>query len=446
MKLHTRKRIFYVFVLLFLVTSVAVVLYAEGWRLNFSTGQAEKAGGIYVRSYPYDAQITLDGKPIQNQSAFLSRGTFISGLFPKTYTIQLKEAGYRAWTEQAQVTPSLVAEMKYAVLIPKTATDVATSQNVKAFFEVDGNLVTQDQSDTILWNGDVIGKGTIVSHSTNLKTAIIRSTRADQMAARYWFYDFQNSTSSNLTSLLNQLGIAVTPQLNIFIDPYNDTRILVQTNNKIIAIDSATKKATFIESASVGNVIGTPIAISPSVMAWERFDKAANTSQIVVYDKFSGNIIDDSLTVAGPVKQLSWIKNNSLGILEDNNSLYTYNISAEQLSKLADDVKHFYPTSDGNTIAALEYHSLEVFAFSTSDYYRFSLPAHSDVSDLIWYKDETHLFVTYPDHVSFLDLADTNLKNLTTISQGTMAAYDEQQNALYLVDPGQKLLRFDLPQ
>ncbi len=108
MKLQTRKRIFYVFLLLFFVIGAIVVLYAEGWRINFATLQAEKAGGIYVRSFPDDAQITLDGKPIQDQSAFLSPGTFISGLFPKTYTLQLMKAGYDGWTESAQGVPSLV--------------------------------------------------------------------------------------------------------------------------------------------------------------------------------------------------------------------------------------------------------------------------------------------------------------------------------------------------
>ena len=42
MKLQTRKRIFYVFILLFVVIGAVVVLYAEGWRINLSTLDAEK--------------------------------------------------------------------------------------------------------------------------------------------------------------------------------------------------------------------------------------------------------------------------------------------------------------------------------------------------------------------------------------------------------------------
>jgi hypothetical protein len=68
------------------------------------------------------------------------------------------------------------------------------------------------------------------------------------------------------------------------------------------------------------------------------------------------------------------------------------------------------------------------------------------VQGLIWYKDDAHLFVQYPDRVAFLDFADTNLKNLTTVSPGTEPQYDAQENSLYLIDQGQKLLRFDFPQ
>lgn len=451
MKLHTRKRIFYVFFLLFVAIGTAVVLYAEGWRLT-PTLQAEKAGGIYVRSFPNNAQITLNGKPVQNQSAFFSPGTFISGLFPKTYTVQLKATGYDAWSENAQVVPSLVTEMKYAVLVPDSATNVATSvPSVGNFFEVGGDVVAENTSGTILWGGNAIAHGRIVSHSANLKTAIIRSINNQTGAASYSLYDFTDATSTNLSALLEESGVVPTPTLNLFIDPYNDTGIIVQTKGGIISIDSGTHDVTPIETAPAGETIESPIAVSPSVMAWARLattpvavgDVATTTSQIMIYDKFSGDMIDDSLVVPGTVKQLAWIKNNELGVLESNNSLYIYNVSGEQLTKLADDVKQFYPTPDGTAIAALEYDSLEVFASSPSEYYRFTLPDAADVQGLTWYKDETHLFVQYPDHVSLLDFVDTSLKNFTTISEGTDASYDPQENSLYLIDQGQKLLRFD---
>ena len=238
MKIQTRKRIFYVFLLLFVVIGATVVFYAEGWRINFSTLDAEKAGGIYVRSFPNNAQIILNGKPIQNQSAFLSPGTFISGLFPTTYTLTLSASGYDAWTESPQVIPSLVTEMKYAVLVPKMATNVATTTpDVAGFFETNGGIVTANASATITWLGKTIGYGTVVSHSTDLRTAIIRTVSARTGATTYSLYDFTAATSTNLSALLQRAGIVSTPSTNVFVDPYDDTSVIAQTPSEIVAID-----------------------------------------------------------------------------------------------------------------------------------------------------------------------------------------------------------------
>jgi len=460
MKPQTRKRIFYVFILLFVVIGAAVVLYAEGWRINSSTLVAEKAGGIYIRSYPNNALITLNGKPVQNQSAFMSPGTFISGLFPKVYTLTLSAPGYDTWTEDPQIVPSLVTEMKYAVLVPKAATNVATTTPAVAdFFEADGEVVVTNASATISWLEKTIGYGTVVSHSTDLRTAIIRTVSSKTGIATYSVYDFSAATSTNFSALLKQSGIRPTPTTNVFVDPYDDTSMIVQTPTQIVAIDSGTYRATVVDTAPAGETIESPIAVSPSVIAWARYTAGAGgatgsssalnahgTSQIVVYDKFSGNTIDSSLTLNGSIKQLAWVRNNVLGILASDNTLYLYNVPNEQLSTLADDVKQFYPTNDDTALAALEYNSLEVFSFATQDYYRFALPDVADAQGLIWYKDDAHLFVQYPGRVAFLDLADINLKNLTTVSAGTDAAYDPQENALYLIDQGQKLLRFDFPE
>ncbi|HUC01900.1 MAG TPA: hypothetical protein VMA75_03270 [Candidatus Paceibacterota bacterium] len=453
MKLQTRRRIFYVFILLFVVIGAAVVLYAEGWRLDLSTLQAEKAGGVYVRSYPSSATITLGGKPIQNQSAFLSSGTFISGLLPKTYTLKLSAPGYDAWIEAVPVTPTLVTEMKYAVLVPASSTAITTSSPVSDYFQADGGVVTESGG-AITWLGKTIGHGTIISHSTDLKTAVIRSVNAKTGAASYSLYNFTNNTSTPLSAALAGAGIRLTATTNLFIDPYDDTAVFAQTAARIVRIDAGTLRATTVTTAPAGETIETPIAVSPSVMAWALFSAPSpstgttGSSRIVVYDKFSGNTVDSSLTVPGAVKQLAWVRNNALGVLENTNALYLYNVSAEHLSVLADDVKQFYPAADGNAVAALEYDSLEIFSFVSGQpsYYRFTLPETANVQGLAWYKDDAHLFVEYQNHVSFLDLADTALKNLTTISDGTDASYDAQENSLYIIDPAQELIRFDFPQ
>jgi hypothetical protein len=123
----TRRRIFYILVVLFIIVGTTVVFYADGWRLDLENWHVTKIGGIYVRSYPEGALIYLDGKPVQNQTGFLSPGTLISDLLPRTYSVALKSAGYDDWQENASVSPSQVVQFKYAVLVPQDGTPVPSS-------------------------------------------------------------------------------------------------------------------------------------------------------------------------------------------------------------------------------------------------------------------------------------------------------------------------------
>ncbi len=442
MTLRTRKVLFYGLVALFLVVGSGVTLYAQGWRIDLATFRTEKVGAIFIRSYPTDAQIFINGKPTQNKSVFLSPGTFISDLFPKNYTVTLEEKGYDAWSEAAPVAPSMVVQMKYAVLVPDAGTNVATSGIVQDFFEAGGNIITTDAaSSAILWRGKKIASGAIVSHSTNLKNFIYQTAAGSDM-----LYDLTEATTTNLAPILRSVGATPKTITSLTIDPYDETRIVVQTPQNISAIDLGNNNGIIdIADAPRGQTLQPPLAISPSLFAWTQLTVASDTSRIVIYDKFSGNVTDNSLVIPGTIKELKWIDDGSLGIIESDDSLYRYDVSAEQLTKLADDVRDFYPTTDGTELAVLEHRSIEVLSFNTTDSYRFNPPQIGDIQSLAWYKDGSHFFVYYPDHVSFLDLQDIGLRNLTTVSLGSTFFYDTQGNALYVVDQGQKLIRFDFP-
>jgi hypothetical protein len=439
---RTRKVLFYGLVALFLVIGSGVTLYAQGWRLDITTFKPSKVGAIYIRSYPGDTAITINGKATQNKSGFLSPGTFISDLFPKNYTVTLAKQGYDAWSEIAPVAPAMVVQMKYAVLVPNTGTNVATSETVQNFFEAGGNIITTEAANAaISWRGKKIATGVIISHSANLKNFIYQSATGNDV-----LYDLTEATTTNLSPILKKIGASAKNITSITIDPYDATRIVVQTPQAINAIDLNNNNAIIgIADAPRGQVLQPPLAISSSLFAWTQFNAAANTSQVVIYDKFSGNVTDNSLVVPGSIKELKWINGGALGIIEDNGALYRYDVSAEQLTKLADDVRDFYPTADGTELAALEHRSIEVLSFTTTDYYRFNPPQIGDIQSLAWYKDGTHIFVSYPDHVSFLDLEDIGLRNFTTVSLGSASFYDTTANALYVVDQGQKLIRFDFP-
>lgn len=439
---NRRNLLFYLLVVIFFTAGTAIVFYAQGWRFNTETLRISKVGGIFVRSFPDNALIFLDKKPVKNDSTFLGRGTLISDLFPKTYQLELEEPGYDAWHESASVSPSLVAEFKSAVLVPHNATTVAPGP-VQNFSFANGILIAQNASGTIASGGAPIGKGTLVDEDKNGSAAIIKNNAS----GRYFLYQFGNNTTTDLTAILVKSGARQNDISNIFFDPQNPGTIIAQEPSKIWTMNTTSAQATPIKKASVGETIGGSVAVGSSFIAWTDSKNPASSSSITIYDALAGTIAASS-TVPGKNNELTWIKDDTLGILQTDGELYLYDTGMHSITHVADDVRYFSATKDGSSIAALENGSLEIVPLTGNsyDYYRFNLPNIMDARRVIWYKDDAHLFIEYSNHVSFLDLTDASLNNFTTIALGVSPVYDADQNALYIIDPDQNLIRFDFPE
>ncbi len=437
----TRRLIFYLLCALFLLLGGLVVLYAQGWRVDFKTWRPEKVGAIFVQSFPVDANIMLDNTSIPNRAGFLSRGTLITDLFPRNYELTLTHDGYADWHENVQALPSLVTELKYAVLVPKTSTAVATG-SIKNFLFASNELILQDADDRVTWRGNLIGQGDVLDGNTNANAIIIKNS----LTGRYSLYDLAKSTSTDLSAAITGAGIDPKTITSLTIDPYNATNIIGASIHRVWVFDSADRTASFIERAPIGTIVGSYPVISPSLIAWTRLGDASNTSAVALYDKFTKVVTITSSTLPGESVITKWIHGGLLGLLQADGSLYTYDVGSQQFQKLADDVKDFEPASNGNALAALENKSVEIFPFTdTMTYHRFNVPDVQAAQRLFWYKDFNHLFVQYPDHVAFLDIDDLSLRNFITVAQGTAPFYDDQKNALYLIDFTRTLVRFDFP-
>jgi hypothetical protein len=201
--IHTRRRIFYTLVALFIIIGGGVVSYAQGWRLDFTTWHFEKIGGIYVRAYPENADIYLDGQPIQNQSGFLTAGTLISDLLPRTYTVSLKSAGYDDWQENAPVAPSLVTQYKYAVLVPTDGTTVPSSSLVATIRSL---ASLQSTSTTFVFNTNTtIASSTIPGKNLKAEWLTPNLVGALQTSGELYLFDPADAGSANAIKLADDV-------------------------------------------------------------------------------------------------------------------------------------------------------------------------------------------------------------------------------------------------
>ena len=441
MTLRTRRGLFYGLIALFLIAGTSIVLYAQGLRFDLTTGKISKIGAIYVRSYPKDATITLNGKLIENKSGFLSAGTLISDLFPKTYNVKLAEAGFAPWQESVSVLPSLVVSLKYSVLIPQNATTTATGTTLH-FIATPGIITKENAAETITSNGKVVGVGTLASSTLDGHAFLSVDANGNER-----LYDRDTSTSTNISAMLQKDGISGAMIQSIILDPRDSSAIIVLGQKKIWLLDPDQNSLTLIETVPAKETLSPALAIGNSLIAWTRFADASTTSEIMLYDRGSGTLRETATTFPGVTQKLAWIRGNTLGILQDNGSLSLFDAGADTAQTLASDAKDFSATNDGTLVAVLEHQSTEIFNLDDpTGYFRFNLPDVARAQQLTWYRDGDHLFVTYPDHISFLDFQDLSLTNFATVANGTAPSYDPNSNVLYFIDPQSQLMQLSFPE
>ena len=427
---RTRNTIFYALCAVFAAVGTLVVFYAQGWRLDFETFGLRKVGGIYLRSFPEDALVFINDKKVDKKPGLLDRGRFIGNLFPKNYKISFVGEDYLNWTEHVQVNPSLVSEIKYAVLVPKNSESAATG-TVKNFWVDDGKLMVDADNNTLLFNGEKIKGNKVILQNGGSNIVLTESNSPQTYFINY--LSGNTPTSTILNQKLIAYGIQLSKIKEIIKDPASGNQAVLRTADKIFSLDLRNGEISRLASSSVPV---SEMAASPSWISWANADYKTGESVLTFYNRSSRSVQSET-NIAGKLTKLFFRNDDELGILQGDGGLYTISSGGEP-QKLASDVRDFEFSPSGDRVAALENQALEIFAFNREkDYWRFRLPSTEKIERVEWYKDENHIFIIYPDEIKFLDINDKNLENFPTIASGSNAKYDAKSNTLYFVKENQ---------
>lgn len=444
MSLRIRRFFFYTFIILFVLLSTGVVFYARGWRFDLTGFAFKKVGAIFVRSFPTDAKIYLNGQSVKNDSWFFQNGTFINNLFPKTYSLSLTAPGYKDWNEKIIVQPMLVSEAKYAVLIPVDTVSVpGVLDGISDFKIINGELVLKNASGTWLWRGQAL-PGTEMLGSTNDNK---KNLTKDSVKNIYYWTDLNSFSTMNLTTILRRLGVP-TQNISVIINPNDSQKILVRTSQKLWLVEPQTPKASALESIapnakSSSSTLGAAIAPNRFLVAWTEFNEQTNSSTLIVYDTALKTRLSNSPSFSGKTKKISWATNDTLAVLQDDGALSLYAPSQNNLLQTTTGVKDFLANDAGTRLAVLKDNQIMILSLAGNDddYRLFRLPQQG-VQKLEWYVDNYHLFVHYNGYINFLDLEDRSLQNFLTVVKATNADYDAKNNILYFITDG-KLVSLD---
>lgn len=121
MTIKTRRTLFLISLVLFLIASPILVEYARGLRFDFKTWQFVETGGLFFRiHYPTEISISLDDEVVKTTGSFsIFNSAFIQNLIPKNYKIKISRDGFYDWEKTLKVESELVTEAHNIVLLPK---------------------------------------------------------------------------------------------------------------------------------------------------------------------------------------------------------------------------------------------------------------------------------------------------------------------------------------
>jgi len=163
-----------------------VIIYANGYQLNFSNRILIKTGTMALETSPAGATISINGqqqKTIGDRLRFLNRyqttPAKITNLLPGTYNIALSLDGYWPWQKQLVIQPgqttfaedivlfkkdqaNLIEETSQAQIIPSPNTEIMplkSAAGLSVYYlnrEITGpgNLVATSSIDNITWSSD----------------------------------------------------------------------------------------------------------------------------------------------------------------------------------------------------------------------------------------------------------------------------------------------------
>ncbi len=168
-----RRFIFLIFTIFFVVCSIIVILFAQGYGFDFTTLKIVKTGGIFIKTSTDNAKIYINDKYVESTNGILSHSTLISGLTPKNYNVFIYKENYYPWNKTVEVKNGMVTELNNVILFPlelKKNKIVELPSQMISEFAINNSTIEIKNDKTKIINIYNLIDGKLVS-SEKLKTA-----------------------------------------------------------------------------------------------------------------------------------------------------------------------------------------------------------------------------------------------------------------------------------
>lgn len=118
---------------LFLLTSLVVIFYSQGYRFDFKEKRIRQSGAFYFKVIPKSAIVEINNKFTKKTDIFFG-AAFIDNLLPRNYSVRITKDGYHPWEKNLEIKEKQVTEAKNIILFPFDLSFQPLFKNVSNFF------------------------------------------------------------------------------------------------------------------------------------------------------------------------------------------------------------------------------------------------------------------------------------------------------------------------
>jgi hypothetical protein len=132
-----RSFLFFLMTFIFIIIGPIIVLYSQGYRVDFENKKIVQTGAFYFRVSPKSVQIEINlsnSKKRLGSTDFLFGTTYIENLLPKRYQVKIAKNGYHDWKKELEVNEKMATEIKNVTLIPENPNFKIELDTVADFF------------------------------------------------------------------------------------------------------------------------------------------------------------------------------------------------------------------------------------------------------------------------------------------------------------------------
>lgn len=466
MAVFYRKLFFWVFVLLFLATTPAAILYSQGYRFDQYKRIFIHSGSVTVKSTPSNVNVYLDGT-LQSSGALdiINDSVTLNGLRPGNYNLKISADGYDPWEKNIDVHSGVSTEFWNVFLAPQETAPVnLAADGAEKFFPspFGKNIayVKKNEASLEIWS------------------LALESNEASLVFSREGL-EFPNDPLKNaewnsrekflIVPILDEDG---TDFLVLDSEKEEETFFLSQTVD-LSEIDNARWS-----SAGQNEIYFTARPKDDTRNNLYRMDITAKQAELVVegiraYDLSSNSVYylrqndvmyeaglngrderqlySTSLDFSRPEKRIRLIAydDSRQAVISESGELFVRNngeSEGDTLKKIADNAKSIQFSNDGKKLLYWNDNEINVLFLRKWDVQprrdeneiqqiiRFSSP----LKNVFWYRDYEHIFFAAQNFVKMIELDSRDRRMVNDIfkynSEYFLSSYDSVSGVYYYID------------